>query len=110
MTNDRRLAEFELYVMCALAHLGDEAYGMTVRREIEQRSGRSVAIGAVYATLDRLHAKGYVKFSVSDPRPVQGGRRRKQVALTPEGRRALHEAASTLLKMLPGLVPEGGSR
>jgi len=94
-------AEFELYVMSALARLGDEAYGMTVRREIETRSGRGVSIGAVYATLERLSLKGYVKFRVSDPRPVQGGRARRYARLTPLGRRTLDEATEMLLRMLP---------
>jgi PadR family transcriptional regulator PadR len=44
----QHLAEFEIYVMAALVRLGEEAYGMTVRQEIEARSGRAVAIGAVY--------------------------------------------------------------
>jgi PadR family transcriptional regulator PadR len=110
MPRVRRLAEFELYVMAALARLGDEAYGMTVRREIEERSGRAVAIGAVYATLERLQTKGYVKFWTSDPRPVQGGRSRKHALLTPQGRRALDDATSMLLKMLPGAAPQRVTR
>jgi PadR family transcriptional regulator PadR len=110
MPRSRPLAEFELYVMSALARLGDEAYGMTVRREIEERSGRAVAIGAVYATLDRLHAKGYVKFRASDPRPVPGGRSRKHVLLTPPGQRALADATAMLLKMLPGIAPQRVAR
>jgi len=101
------LAEFEIYVMSALVHLGDEAYGMTVRQEIEARSGRGVAIGAVYATLERLHAKGYVRFHVSDPRPVQGGRARKHVCLTSIGRRVFDEASARMLRMLPGTAGRG---
>ena len=57
MAKGQYLAEFEIYVMSALSRLGDQAYGMTVRQEIEARSGRNVAIGAVYATLDRLDRK-----------------------------------------------------
>ena len=64
------LAEFELYVMLAVARLGDEAYGVTVRREIEGRTGRPVSVGALYATLARLGDKGRVALEVSDPRPV----------------------------------------
>ena len=45
------LAEFELYVMLAIARLGDEAYGARVRQAIEERTGRPVPIGALYATL-----------------------------------------------------------
>ena len=102
MAKGQYLAEFEIYVMSALVHLGDEAYGMTVRQEIEARSGRAVAIGAVYATLERLSVKGYLRFHVSDPRPVQGGRARKHACLTPAGRRVFDEASARLLRMLPG--------
>ena len=56
------VGEFELYVMLALARLGDEAYGVTIRREIEARTGRTIVIGAVYATLARLEEKDLVQF------------------------------------------------
>jgi len=105
MAKGQYLGEFELYVMAALARLGDEAYGMTIRREIEDRSGRAVAIGGVYATLARLAEKGYVTFRISEPRPVQGGRARKHVLLTASGRRALTQSTTMLTRMLPGLAP-----
>lgn len=104
------LAEFEIYVMAALAHLGEDAYGMTIRQEIESRGGRSVSIGAVYATLERLAGKGYVRFHVSDPRPVQGGRARKHVCLTALGRRVFDDATERLLRMLPSAAGGRESR
>jgi DNA-binding PadR family transcriptional regulator len=110
MPKGQYLAEFELYVMSALALLGDEAYGVTIRRTISERSGREVAIGAVYATLERLAHKGYVAFRVSDPLPVQGGRSRKYVRLTPAGRRALQHSTAMLAKMIPALSSEPGGR
>ena len=54
------LAEFELYVMLAIARLADGAYGAAVRQEIEARTGRPVSIGALYATLARLETKGLI--------------------------------------------------
>ena len=54
MSKGRYLAEFELYVMLALARLEESAYWVTIRQEIEERAGRTVSIGAVYATLGRL--------------------------------------------------------
>jgi DNA-binding PadR family transcriptional regulator len=103
-------AEFELYVLAALVRLGDDAYGMTVRQEIEARSGRAVSIGAVYATLERLHHKGYVTFRASDPRPMPGGRARKYIRLTPKGRRVFDDATSMLLRMLPTAAAGRGRR
>jgi DNA-binding PadR family transcriptional regulator len=103
-------AEFELYVLAALVHLGDDAYGMTVRQTIEARSGRAVSIGAVYTTLERLQDKGYVTFRVSDPRPVPGGRARKYIRLTPRGRRVFDDATAMLLRMLPSPAMAGPRR
>ena len=62
MSTDNSLGVFEEQVMLAVLHARDDAYGMNVRREIETRTGREVAIGAVYATLDRLEAKGLIAF------------------------------------------------
>jgi PadR family transcriptional regulator PadR len=109
MPKGQYLGEFELYVLGALARLGADAYGMTVRREIEDRAGRPVAIGAVYATLDRLARKGLVSFSISDPLPVPGGRARKHAHLTAEGRRALDHSMRMLARMLP-IEAAGGRR
>ena len=100
MPKGDHLAEFEVYVMLAIAQLGDgEAYGVTIRQEIESRTRRPVAIGAVYATLGRLHDKGFVSFSFSDPDPVRGGRARKLVALSKAGRRALVHSVTSLTRM-----------
>ncbi len=99
------LGEFELYVMLALARLGPEAYGVTIRQEIEQRTGRSVAIGAVYATLSRLEAKGLVRHELSAPLPVQGGRARKCFVLTRGGGQAVSHSTAMLARMMQGWRP-----
>ena len=96
------LGEFELYVMLALGQLGPEAYGVRIRQEIERRTGRDVAIGAVYATLSRLEDKGFVRHELSAPLPVQGGRARKYFTLTSAGERALAHSTSMLARMLHG--------
>jgi len=96
------LAEFEIFVMLAIVRLGDGAYGITIRKEIEGRAGRAVSIGAVYATLGRLEEKRMVEFRVSDPEPVQGGRSRKLVSLTATGRAALELSTAMLRRMMQG--------
>ena len=98
-----RLGELELLVMLALMHLADDAYGISIRQEIERRSGHDVAIGAVYATLARLEEKRFVSPWLSDPLPIRGGRARKHWKLTPLGERALKNAATSLAGMLEGL-------
>jgi PadR family transcriptional regulator len=106
------LGEFEMFVLAALEHLGDDAYGASIQAEIESRSQRPTPFGSVYVTLERLAKKGYVTFWVGEPRPVQGGRSRKHVRITPAGRRALHESARALDRMFAGLRlnPDAGRR
>jgi PadR family transcriptional regulator PadR len=110
MSKGNFLAEFELYMMLALSRLGDSAYGVSIRQEIEQRTGRPVSIGAVYETLARLGDKGFVTFRISEPVPVPGGRSRKYFRLTAKGEQALRHSASMMVRMMDGLdlVPGSG--
>ena len=85
--------------MLAVLHARDDAYGMNVRREIEARAGREVAIGAVYATLDRLEAKGLI---ASARVPGDGGSRRV-FALTVAGTRALVETRTVRDRLWQGV-------
>ena len=97
------LAEFELYLMLAVTRLGSEAYGAAIRREIEDRTGRPVSVGAMYLTLSRLGDKGMLTFTVSDPQPTKGGRSRKYYDLTPAGRDAMQHSVGMLHRMTDGL-------
>jgi DNA-binding PadR family transcriptional regulator len=97
------LGEFEHLVLLAVMRLGDEAYGATIRRDIEARTGRELSISATYVTLDRLEAKGLVRSWVAEPTAQRGGRRRKHVALTPVGKRALAAAHRSYRVMVEGL-------
>ena len=112
MPRSDHLSDFELYVMIAIAALGDDAYGVSIATRIGERAERDVSIGAVYATLGRLSDKGLVSFSFSEPEPVRGGRARKLVALTPAGARALQTTTSSIHRMLEGVVlrPATGDR
>ena len=103
MAKGQHLAEFEQYVLLSLVRLGDEAYGAAIRREIEERTGRPVSIGAVYATLGRLTDKELVESWLSDPLPVRGGRSRKHFRLTDHGEETLSVAVGRLSRMLDGL-------
>ena len=82
MTDQPRdfLGEFEQIVLLALLRLGENAYGVPIRQEIEDRTGRPVSVGALYSTLDRLEGKGLVSSFFSDPRPERGGRSRRYLA------------------------------
>ena len=99
----RFLPEFELYVMLAIARLGPDAYGARVRQEIETRTGRPVSIGALYATLARLDAKGLVNLRTVTVSARQRGRVRRYCRLTAAGTKALRHSASMLIRMMAGL-------
>lgn len=97
------LGEFEHIVVLALLRLEDRAYGVTVRQEIEFRTKREVSIGAVYATLDRLESKGYVKSRRGDPTPERGGRSKRFFRVTAKGVTAVNRTQGALQKMADGL-------
>lgn len=97
------LGEFEQLVMLALLRLKKDAYGMRVRREIQSRTERSVTIGSVYATLDRLERKGFVVSSVAEAPGPKRGRARKYFHLTPEGAAALLRRQEAIQRMTEGL-------
>ena len=97
------LGEFELLIMLAIVRLGDEAYGVTIRDELERETSREVTVGAIYKTLGRLQDKGYVSARVGDPTPERGGRRKKQYRLEPLGSRALRQSFADLRRLTRGL-------
>ena len=89
MGRDGLLGAFEELVLLAVARGRGAAYEMTVRREIEERTGRSVTIGAVYSTLERLEAKGLVASTLGSGDEARKGRARRHFALLPAGVHAL---------------------
>ncbi|HTE46060.1 MAG TPA: hypothetical protein VK636_12490 [Gemmatimonadaceae bacterium] len=103
MPKGHYLGEFEVLVLAALQRLGDDAYAVTIKREIELRARRSASIGAVHAAVERLADKGFVVFRISDPLPVPGGRSRKYSKITAAGLRALKQSTAALGRMIDGL-------
>jgi DNA-binding PadR family transcriptional regulator len=97
------LGEFEHLIVLALLRLADRAYGVTVRQEIELRTRREVSIGAVYATLDRLERKGYVKSHRGDPTPQRGGRSKRFFRVTAKGVAAVNRTQRAVQSMTAGL-------
>ena len=103
MTKQIFLGEFELVVLLAVMRLGDEAYGVTIMREIEERTGRSASRGAVYITLERLEKKGYLKSHFADPTPERGGKAKRYFKIESLGVRALRDSGRALSGMWSGL-------
>lgn len=97
------LGSLEQIVLLAVIRLGSNAYGVTVRREIEQRTGRNLSIGAVYATLERLQSKGFVTSHVGEPTAERGGRAKRFFRAQPKGMRALRRSQDAVQKMKSGL-------
>jgi DNA-binding PadR family transcriptional regulator len=95
--------DFELLVLLSIFRLGPDAYGATIRRDIEARTGRALAISAVYVTITRLEQKKMVRTAVGEPLAERGGRRRKHVRLLAAGERAVREAYRTFRGMVDGL-------
>ncbi|HEX6100159.1 MAG TPA: helix-turn-helix transcriptional regulator [Thermoanaerobaculia bacterium] len=85
----RPLGEFECAVLLAVSRLGDGAYGIAIRADLEAHLGRPVSIGSIYTTLERLRAKGMVSARFGDPTPERGGRAKKFFAVEARGTEAL---------------------
>jgi len=103
MGQEGLLGAFEEQVLLAVARGGSESYGMTVRRDIEERTARSVSIGAVYATMDRLETKGLIATRVAEPAIARKGRARKFFRLEEAGARALLRARELHASMWEGV-------
>jgi DNA-binding PadR family transcriptional regulator len=97
------LGEFELMVLLALIRLGEDAYGVPISREIEERAGREVALGSVYAALERLEGKGLVTSRLGDPTAERGGRAKRYFRITANGLREVRETQRALTNLWRGL-------
>jgi len=103
------LGEFELMILLAVLHLGDDAYGVPISRELERHRGRDVSVGSVYAALERLESKGLVASSLGDPTPERGGKAKRYFRITKEGLRQVRETRRVLTELwrkLPELKGE----
>jgi PadR family transcriptional regulator PadR len=102
------LGEFEYIVMLSLLRLGDDAYGMTIRQDIEDRAERPVAVGAVYAALDRLEEKGYITSSEGETTRGRGGRSKTYYKVNGAGLKAVRQTRSVFRRMEKGAEPKLG--
>lgn len=100
---DNLLGPHEQLVLLAIMRIGNDAYGMTIRREVEQRADRRLSIGAVYTTLERLLKKGYVRSKIGEPTTERGGRAKRHYQITAKGERALQESHALYRSMTEGL-------
>ena len=99
MPDPANLGEFEHVVLLAVLRLGDEAYAVAIRDEIEARTGRRVSRGSVYVTLDRLETKGYLKSWFAEPTAERGGRAKRFFRVTGRGLRAVRNTQQALVAL-----------
>ena len=97
------LGGLELQVLLAVMRLGDEAYGVPIANTIEEASGREVAAGSIYITLDRLESKGFVTSRLGESTPERGGRAKTYYQITGRGVRAVRAAQRTLVTLWSGV-------
>lgn len=97
------LAEFELLVLLAVMHAGEDAYPIAIRDAIEARTGRKAARAAVFITLERLEDKGFVTSRYGDPTPVRGGRSKRFFTPTAAGIASVKRSVAMVSSMTAGL-------
>ena len=98
------LGEFEEIVLLTVGVLEEEAYGVSIKDEIEQRTGRKASIGSLHSALNRLEKKGYVKSSEGGATAERGGRRKRYFTITAYGKRILvqsRDLRNELWSLLP---------
>ncbi|NKB90452.1 MAG: PadR family transcriptional regulator [Acidobacteria bacterium] len=97
------MGAFEEMVLLTLVRQGEAAYGVSIRRELEERAGNSVSMGAVYATLDRLESKALVRSRVGEERESRRGRPRRYYTVLPAGVRELQQTRAVRERMWAGI-------
>jgi DNA-binding PadR family transcriptional regulator len=97
------IGDFEQLILFALVRLGTDAYGVTIRSEIESRTGRAISAGALYTALDRLERRGLVASRLGEPTAQRGGKRKRLYTIHPAGERALARVYESLRLMANGV-------
>ena len=97
------LGDTELMVLLAVVRLDDNAYGVPIAQELLELAGREVALGTIYAVLDRMEQKAYVTSSLGDPTPERGGRAKRYFRPTTAGLKALKTTRKALINLWSGV-------
>jgi PadR family transcriptional regulator len=99
------LSRFEEHLLLAITRLGENAYGVTIRKELKELTGTTVSHGAIHSTLERLEKQGYVDSNFSEPENRRGGRRKRLYTVRKEGVEALQQIEKVNRELWSG-VPE----
>jgi PadR family transcriptional regulator, regulatory protein PadR len=104
------VGEFELMILLVVIRLGDDAYGVPISKELLETTGRDVALGSVYAALDRLEQKELVSSTLGDPTPARGGRAKRYFRATSKGIREAKMTKKALITLWRGIPQLEGER
>ena len=110
MGSTNLISNFELMVMLALIRSGDKAYGVPITEEIERQSGHDIAVGSVYAALERLEGRGLITSKIGEPTAERGGRAKRYFKATPKGLKEIRETRRTLVNLWKNLPEVEGSK
>lgn len=111
MTQPDSLGAFEQLVITAILALHENAYGVTIHSKVQELAQpKSVSLGAVYVTLDRLEDKGLIASWLSEPAPERGGRAKRCYRLEALGERALQESAATAKRISDAVAKAWGKQ
>lgn len=102
------IGTFEELVLLATLRLGTNAYGVTIHQAVEDAAQKTVTIGAIYTTLERLEAKGYVSSRQGEATPERGGRAKRYFKVEGAGTKALDEMERMRAQLRTGLRSAGG--
>ncbi len=97
--------EFEQMVLLAVMRLGEGAFALAVLKELDRQTGRRVSRGSLYKTLDRMDAKGLVRWRTEEATPERGGHPRRLFDVTPRGVEMLRTSRKALFRLWDGLEP-----
>ena len=97
------VGDFEQLILLALIRLGPQAYGVSIRQDIEARTARTISAGALYTALNRLENRGFVTSRLGEPTPMRGGKRKRLYSLRPAGEESVARAYESLRQMASGL-------
>ncbi len=101
-----QLGEFEELVLLTIGALQDNAYGVSIKNEIQDKTERKVSIGALHSALNRLEKKGFVNSHVGGAKAERGGRRKRFYTITLIGQQALlknYQLRTDLIKLIPNI-------
>ena len=108
--SERLLTDFELMLLLAVLRVGEDAYGVTIARELEETGGRTTTLAAIYLALERMREGGLVRSRLGQKTPRRGGRAKKMWSVTGAGLRAIKRTRNAFVALWKGIPELKGAR